>query len=118
MHRKKVNELDQQVSSPTEKIQLPRHQPGQWFLLGPIPGDWLSQAAQLPGKSLHVAMALWFLGGLNGGCPVKLTRATREEFGLSPDCTRRGLGWLEEQGLIEVERRPGCAPDVMIKGVN
>ena len=39
--------------------RLPRPKAGERFLKGPIPMDWLSAAARLPGKSLHVAIAIW-----------------------------------------------------------
>src|SRR5690242_11624831 len=39
----------------------PRHKPGEAFIKGPIPFDWISSACQLPGSGLHVAMAYRFL---------------------------------------------------------
>ena len=35
------------------------------FLKGPIPWQWLEVAANLPGKSLHVAIVIWHLSALN-----------------------------------------------------
>jgi hypothetical protein len=44
------------------------------FLRGPIPLEWLVKAAALPGKTLNVAIALWWLYGMAKGQPFKLTR--------------------------------------------
>lgn len=39
------------------------------FLRGPIPLNWLSCAAVLPGKTLNVSIALWWLHGMAKGNP-------------------------------------------------
>ena len=44
------------------------------FLRGPIPLDWLGSAATLPGKTLHIGIALWWLHGMAKGKPFKLTQ--------------------------------------------
>ena len=38
--------------------------PTRYFIKGPIPLVWLQRAAAIPGKALHVALGLWFVGGL------------------------------------------------------
>ena len=35
------------------------------FIKGPIPLPWLQATMQLPGKTLHLALAIWYLAGLN-----------------------------------------------------
>ena len=34
------------------------------FIKGPIPLAWMKAVAMLPGKSLHVGLALWYLAGV------------------------------------------------------
>ena len=55
------------------------------FVKGPIPLEWLSGAAKLPGKALHVGVALWYLYGLRKNHTVKLTTVTSAIFGLNKD---------------------------------
>jgi hypothetical protein len=86
-------------------------------LRGPIPLDWLSAAARLPGKSLHVGIALWFMGGLLKSRIVTLSNITSLRFGLNRNAKYRALAWLEEAGLIAVERKLGRAPIVTINGI-
>ena len=66
---------------PPGRRRLPRHQPGEEFLRGPIPLAWLGRAAALRGKTLAVARALWFKAGMNNrqqAQPVKVTEGVRE----------------------------------------
>lgn len=92
----------------------PRPRSGERFLKGPIPLDWLSAAARLPGKSLHVGIALWFMGGMHKSRVVPLSNIASLRFGLDRNAKYRGLGWLEGAGLITVERKLGRAPNVTI----
>lgn len=93
--------------------EAPRKEP---FLRGPIPLNWLSVAAQLPGKTLNVAIALWWLQGMAQGKPVKLTQSALKAMNLERDAARAGLARLEKGGLIMVERKPGQRPTVVILG--
>jgi hypothetical protein len=97
--------------------RLPRHKAGKWFLKGPIPGDWLGQAGKLPGRALHVALALWYLAGVGKTPTVKLTGGVLSRFGSPPDAGRRGLAALEGAGLVSVDRHSGRCPVVTIQGV-
>ena len=83
-------------------------------LEGPIPLDWLSAAARLPGKCLHVGIALWFVGGLQRSDVVSLSNMTALRFGLDRNAKYRALTWLEQAGLIAVERKLGRPPMVTI----
>ena len=76
--------------------------------------DWLITAAQLPGKSLHVGVALWAIGELQNSRVVTLSNITSLRFGLDRNAKYRALAWLEEAGLISVERKAGRAPLVTI----
>lgn len=98
--------MDAPATRPNHKI--PRHKVGQKFLKGPIPLDWLSLAAIQPGKTLHVAIALWFWVGLRKSCQVGLSMAWLEKtFGMNRYAGYRGLATLERAGLISVVRHQG-----------
>ena len=99
---------------PAKRKLPPRHKRGEWFLKGPIPGAWLAQAAALRGRTLHVAMALWYLAGVEKSRTVKPTWAVWRRFGVSPDTGRRGLAALERVGLVTVDRHRGRCPVVTI----
>ena len=99
---------------PPSLRRVPRASKGQRFLRGPIPLDWLSAAAVLPGKSLHVGIALWLEAGLRNSAIVPLSNLTGRYFGLDRNAKYRGLHWLENAGLITVERKLGRAPIVTI----
>ena len=66
------------------------------------------------GRALHVALALWYLAGLENRNTVKPTWAVWRRFGVSPDASRRGLAALEAAGLVAVERHRGRCPLVTI----
>src|SRR5579883_3424650 len=85
------------------------------FLKGPIPLAWLNQAGALPGKSLAVGMALWFLVGLKRTkMDLKLRTAVLNRFGINRKVKTRALTALEGAGLISVSRQPGKNPLVSI----
>jgi hypothetical protein len=99
-----------QQSTPPPKIK-------SFFLKGPIPWHWLSAAANCypKGKSLHVAIRLRFLHGLNRGRSFKFNQSSRlRNLGISRDAARRGLEALERAGLISVTRKRGCVPVIQI----
>jgi hypothetical protein len=76
--------------------------------------DWLIIAAQLPGKSLHVGVALWAMGQMHNSRVVALSNSISLRFGLDRNAKYRALAWLEAAGLVSVERRIGRAPLVTI----
>lgn len=86
--------------------------PGEKFLKGPIPLHWLLSVFPLPGKALHVAVALWYRSGLEKSCRVKFNQSRWK--GVSRDSARRGLCALERAGLVRVMRHPGRVPIVTI----
>lgn len=84
------------------------------YLRGPVPIDWLSTAARLPGRSLHVGIALWCVREeRTPGC-VTLSNMSGLQFGLDRNAKYRGLAWLEEAGLVTVQRKLGRSPMVTI----
>ena len=101
------------VSTPTQR---PLHiaAKGQRFLRGPIPLPWLSSAARLPGKALHVGLAIWLEAGFRNTAVVPLSNVAGQHFGLDRNAKYRGLRSLEQAGLIMAERRPGRSPIITI----
>ena len=84
------------------------------FLKGPIPMAWLNAAAKLPGKTLNVGIAIWWLAGMSKTTAFKLTRKALNQLGVSRDAASDGLRRLEENGLILVKRLPGQRSTVEI----
>ena len=84
------------------------------FLKGPVPLEWLIEAAKLPGKSLHVGVVLWFLSGLKKSREVTFAPSRRREFGIGRHASYRALKCLEMAGLVRLKRKRGRAPLVTI----
>ena len=94
--------------------RLPRHRKGEWFLKGPIPGLWLSAVAKLPGKALHVALAVWCESQIRKSTTVTLSHTVASRFGVGRNTAARALSALESAGLIIVDRQSGRCPRVTI----
>lgn len=92
----------------------PRHRSGERFLRGPIPSAWLERAGNLPGKTLHVAVALWFQAGITKKRTVKLSYKDLARLGCKHEAGRRALKRLEAAGLVEVDSQNGRSPVVTI----
>lgn len=88
------------------------------FLRGPIPLPWLQKAARLPGKSLHVAMLIWFRVGCERSNEVALCPAHRRRFGLQRHAVQRALRALERAELVYVARKNGRASVVTVRDVS
>jgi hypothetical protein len=73
----------------------------------PTPLEWISTAAKLPGKSLHVGQALWYFSGLRKTQAVKLPKKVLSLFGVSRHAYNNCLSIMEAVGLVKVERRAG-----------
>lgn len=100
------------------RIQQPRHEihtriRGK-FLKGPISLGWLSAAAILPGKTLHVGIALWFLAGLSRSATVALSGRVLRLLGVHRHSGYRGLIHLEQSGLVSVVRHSGRNPIITL----
>ncbi len=102
----------------TPGTRLPRHKPGGMFLKGPIPLNWLSPAALLPGKTLSVGIAIWFMAGIKKNNTIRLTGKTMIQFGVKRKAGYRALQRLEQAGLISVKRGIGRCPVVTILSGN
>lgn len=94
--------------------QPPRHRPGERFLKGPIPMEWLALAAKLPGKALHVGMAVWHLAGMKRSSTVILTASLLRSLGVTRYAARRALKVLEQAQLVSVGRHRGRNPTVVL----
>lgn len=79
-----------------------------------IPLEWATTAANLPGKTLQVALAIWYRSGLNKGLPFQLSARTLREFGVGRQAGYHGIDALERAGLIEVKRRCGKHPVIAV----
>jgi hypothetical protein len=116
-----INELKLRESVPrlnsTPDQKAPHPKQGRRFLRGPIPLDWINAATRASGRGsgLQVALALWYLSGLNRQArTVKLRGSVLRAMGLDRHAGYRGLKALENANLIEVERRPGRCPVVTL----
>ena len=98
-------------SSSGQYIDAPMSVP---FLKGPIPMAWLNMAARLPGKTLNVGIAIWWLAGMSKTTAFKLTGKSLSQLGVSRDAASDGLKRLEDNGLILVKRSSGQRPIVEI----
>lgn len=97
--------------------KAPRHKKGEHFLRGPIPMEWvyLASTASGNGCGFNVAMALWYLSGLNHqSSTVKLSGKVLRKMGIQRHAGYRGLNALESAGLVSVERHPGRSPVVTL----
>ena len=97
-----------------ETKRPPRHRPGERFLQGPIPLPWLERAGKLPGKTLHVALTVWFRAGVARKRNVRLSYVDLAGLGCKPEAGRRALRALEAAGLVKVDRASGRSPEVTI----
>ncbi len=88
--------------------------PTDGFIKGPLPLSWMTQAAQMPGKTLQVALALWYLSGLQKTESVILASKTAERFGISRDAKYEAIDRLVKAGLVTVQQAPGRAPMVTL----
>ena len=93
---------------------LVESKPSPLFLKGPVPLDWISAAAKLPGKTLAVGIVLWWLEGMSKGGGVKITQTALNALNVSRDACYDSLKRLEEANLITVIREPGKRPHVRI----
>ena len=99
----------------TGEHKIPSRRKAHNFLKGPIQLDWLESAAQLPGKALHVGIAIWFRSGLLKSDIVPLTNVTLSRFGVDRHAKRRALRALEDASLISVHREPGKNPVITLR---
>lgn len=78
------------------------------------PLEWMTIAARLPGKALHVATAIRYIAGLKRKRAVAWEPNKLAMFGLTRPTLYRGLQQLEAAGLITVDRHRGRAARITI----
>jgi DNA-binding transcriptional ArsR family regulator len=88
------------------------------FLKGPIPLGWLTRAATLHGRALHVAIAIWFRAGMEGPTGLRVSNTLAAEFGVDRHAKNRAVRSLEDAGLISVTRECGRSPVVDLIAVD
>jgi DNA-binding MarR family transcriptional regulator len=81
-----------------------------------MPLAWILTAANLPGKSMQVAVAIWHQTHIERSNEVALTRRKLRRFGVHRHSANRILRDLENAGLVVVSRKPGRSPRVRIAG--
>ncbi len=84
------------------------------YLKGPVSWQWLSKAASLPGKALHLALALCVMSGIRRSKEVTVPTKLLQEMGIERHSAYRALEQLEEAGLVSLDRQRGRKPRVMI----
>ena len=110
----RLTEVPHLVAPPRATPQPVRCRRSGLFVKGPIDWAWLAAAARLPGKALHVAMALRQSAGMQRSGPVALSGARLKEAGVSRYAAYRGLCQLEQAELVDVTRHRGRQPRVTI----
>ncbi len=89
------------------EFKEPPQQSQRYIKMIPLP--WVSEAVKLPYSAFRVGLACWFMDGCNKQNPFTLSRATCQQFNIHMWDKRRGLGQLENAGLIKIRRFPGRA---------
>lgn len=95
----------------------PRHGPGERFLKGPIPWNYLCQACSERNAfaALRVAIVIHLQSGIENDIATVKPNANRmRELGLNNTSWRRGINELERLNLISVVKRPGALPTITI----
>ncbi|GAB6057280.1 hypothetical protein [Desulfonatronum parangueonense] len=82
--------------------------------LAPIPLEWVTRAAVLPGKALQVALAIRHQSALEKRLMISLGNVLLKRMGVNKDAKRRALAALEQEGLITVCQKNGAKPTVTI----
>lgn len=86
-----------------------RHSP-----LRPINYDWLATAAGLPGKTAHVACAIWYVASLQRSATIRLPPYVIKRFGISRDCCYPALRRLADAALISLDASRGRIPVITL----
>jgi hypothetical protein len=79
-----------------------------------LPLVWFERAATLPGKAVHLGLALFFMSGLCASPTVRLAHRVAARFGVGRAALGSALRGLESAGLVTVVRSPGRSPRVTI----
>ena len=122
-HQKLALKAALKPPAPKSAQKAPSTKRGRHFLRGPIPLDWINAAATASGRGsgFQVAMALWYLSGLNRQArTIKLRGSVLRKMGVDRHADYRGLRGLralEDAKLVQVRRNPGQCPMVTLLDV-
>lgn len=117
-----MSEFNQQsdIASTLTQQSVDRHRrkrarrAGQ-FLKGPIPLNWWTKAAALPGKALAFASAVWYKAGLTKTTTnLAVGEELAKEFGVHRRARYRAQHELQKAGLISLDQKPGCLPRISL----
>ena len=97
-------------------ISPTRRKRESWFVKF-VPGSLIVAVAHLPGKALHVALAVYFQATVSRSSSVKLTPTLLRRFGVAPSSLPRILATLEKARTVRVVRKRGCCPIVTLRNV-
>lgn len=103
-----------QISTAQRPKKIPRHRPGETFLKGPIPWNWLATAGSLRGKALHVALVLWREAGCRKSPTIRFRISQIADFNFHRDTAHRGLQALKSAKLVNVRHYPGQCLEVTL----
>jgi hypothetical protein len=109
--------LNDKAKASLRKTTKPRRKPRQVItgnFVPPIPLGWIVKASRLSGRALEVAIAIRIQSAFMKSQPVSLTNWTMKLFRIDVYAKSRALSSLEQAGLIQIERKPGCNPVVTI----
>lgn len=88
------------------------------FLKGPIPMTWLNIAGNLPGKALHIGIALWHWSWIRRTKTFKLPTHVYGDLGVGRKSYYNGLQVLEKAELISVQRSVGKKPEITLRSLD
>jgi len=93
---------------------LPRNEPGDGFVKGPIPLEWLRLASRCGYRAEAVALLVWYAAGVQRANPCKITSKVLAELYVNPRTARKVLERFAGAGLVDVEFHRGRSPVVTI----
>jgi hypothetical protein len=106
--------IDKRASGRPESLPLPKHGPGERFLRGPIPMEWLKRVVGCGRRAEAVAVLLWYAAGYQRKNPVKLTPHVLSELSVAPRAAKDILQKMADRGLVHVEFHRGRSPVVTL----
>lgn len=77
-----------------------------------VPLEWANCAAQLPACAVKVGWFVWYYFGLRPGEWVVFSPQKAARHGLNKSQVYRGLRYLKEAGLIDLEQQGKQSPKV------
>lgn len=97
------------TQSDRARLTLKRHSP-----LRLIDFDWLATASALPGRTAHVACAIWYVASLQRSATIRLPPYVIKRFGISRDCCYPALRRLADAALISLDAGRGRIPVITL----